>query len=101
MCCREAGRRIYFLPSGHNADRSIRCGHTPQKLMVQCRGGHPQPRNASLTDVPTVPGPPAAGPSYEAPRSRAARGIKRGVLLMTASAAETGTAARPVALFVM
>ena len=69
--------------------------------MVQCRGSHSQPRNAFRTDVPTVPGRPAAGPSYGgAPCSCAARGIERGVVLVTA-AAQTGTAARPVALFVL
>jgi hypothetical protein len=48
-----------------------------------------------------VPGRPAAGGSCGgAPRSCAARGIERGVVLVTA-AAQTGTGARPVALFVM
>jgi hypothetical protein len=99
--CREAPRCIFFLPSDGSAERSTPRGHT-QAFTVYRRGSYSQPRNTLRTDVPTVPGRPAAGPSYgPAARSCAARGIKRGVGLVTAAAAQTGTAARRVALFVL
>jgi hypothetical protein len=55
----------------------------------------------SNRDISTVQGRPAGGPSDGgAPRSRAARGIKHGFVLVT-PAAQSGASARPVVLFVL
>lgn len=73
-----------------------------QESNVRRHASHSQLRDTFRTDLPTVPGRPAARPPCgEAPRCRTARGIKREVMLLVTPAMPTGSRTRPLALFVL